>query len=123
MPQLSRRPASSGFDAYYDNNPLCCPTRATLLTGLYSHHHGVETNLVASEVRRPTTLATWLDTAGYDTGLFGKYLNTYPWRAGANYVPPGWDEWSAFTPDAAYYDYTLVSRRGPQALGCEPQDY
>jgi hypothetical protein len=31
-------------------------------------------------------------TKGYQTGLFGKYLNRYPWNRGASYIPPGWDE-------------------------------
>ena len=40
------------------------------------------------------TLATWLDDAGYETALFGKYLNEYPWARGP-YVPRGWDRWVA----------------------------
>ena len=123
MPNLDRAPGFVRFDSYYDNNPLCCPTRATLLTGLYSHHTGIETNLVASRFDDSSTLATWLDDAGYETGLFGKYLNQYPWGRGATYVPPGWDRWSAFTPDAAYYDYTLVSKSGRRDYGHSPGDY
>ena len=61
----------TSFDSYYDNNPLCCPTRTTLLTGLYSHHTGIETNLVASRFDDSSTLATWLDASGYETGLYG----------------------------------------------------
>ena len=119
MPTLNGAEGFTRFNSYYDNNPLCCPTRTTLLTGLYSHHTGVETNLVAKNFDDSSTLATWLDDAGYETGLFGKYLNNYPWDRGANYVPPGWDRWSAFTPDAAYYDYTLVGdgRAGATATG------
>jgi arylsulfatase A-like enzyme len=123
MPQLSRAAGFTRFDAYYDNNPLCCPTRSTLLTGLYSHHTGVETNLVAQRFDDRSTLATWLDDAGYDTGLFGKYLNSYPWKRGPNYVPPGWDRWSAFTPDAAYYDYTLVQDGDRKRYGHARGDY
>jgi N-acetylglucosamine-6-sulfatase len=37
-------------------------------------------------------LATWLDDAGYETALFGKYLNGYG-NIGRNHVPAGWDEW------------------------------
>ena len=117
MPALSRAAGFVRFNSYYDNNPLCCPTRATLLTGLYSHHTGVETNLVAGGFDDRSTLATWLDDAGYETGLFGKYLNNYPWKRPAGYVPPGWDRWSAFTPDAAYYDYTLVENGAARRYG------
>jgi N-acetylglucosamine-6-sulfatase len=123
MPALSGADGFARFSSYYDNNPLCCPTRATLLTGLYSHHTGVETNLVADRFDDSSTLATWLDGAGYETGLFGKYLNNYPWQKGANYVPPGWDRWSAFTPDASYYDYTLVGDDSRSHYGNQPQDY
>ncbi len=37
-------------------------------------------------------MATWLDDAGYETALFGKYLNGYG-NIGRNHVPAGWDEW------------------------------
>src|SRR5262245_20587218 len=123
MPALDNAEGFTRFNAYYDNNPLCCPTRSTLLTGLYSHHTGIETNLVAQNFDDSSTLATWLDDAGYETGLFGKYLNNYPWNKDPNYVPPGWDRWSAFTPDAAYYDYTLVGDSSRRHYGNRPQDY
>jgi N-acetylglucosamine-6-sulfatase len=123
MPTLDRAPGFVRFSSYYANNPLCCPTRATLLTGQYSHHTGVETNLVASRFDDSSTLASWLDAAGYETGLFGKYLNGYPWNRGSGYVPPGWDRWSAFTPDAAYYDYTLVGERSQRRYGSSPREY
>jgi arylsulfatase A-like enzyme len=123
MPKLSSAPGFIDFSSYYDNNPLCCPTRATLLTGLYSHHTGVEVNRDAPDFDPDSTLATWLDAAGYRTGLFGKYFNDYPWNRGRTYVPPGWDEWSAFTPDAAYYDYTLVHENSRKHYGDKPQDY
>ena len=42
--------------------------------------------------RERSTLATWLDDAGYETALFGKYLNGYG-DTGRNHVPAGWDEW------------------------------
>ena len=123
MPALSTAEGFASFGSYYDNNPLCCPTRATLLTGLHSHHHGIETNLDAPEFDPSSTLATWLDDAGYETGLFGKYMNLYPWERGERYVPPGWDEWVAFTPDAAYYDYTLLTGDAAEHYGDAPRDY
>jgi N-acetylglucosamine-6-sulfatase len=123
MPFLSTAPGVTRFNSYYVNNPLCCPTRTTLLTGLYSHHTGVETNLVADRFDDSSTLATWLDARGYETGLFGKYLNDYPWDKGQTYVPPGWDSWSAFAGDAGYYDYTLVSPGGRTHYGHRPGDY
>ncbi len=49
-----------------------------------------------------STLATWLNTAGYNTAMIGKYLNGYDKTSDVNqdpnntYVPPGWDQWRAF---------------------------
>ena len=49
MPHLESEladPASGWIDFrnFFFNNPLCCPSRATILTGRYSHHTGVEDN-------------------------------------------------------------------------------
>jgi N-acetylglucosamine-6-sulfatase len=122
MPALRNAPGFVRFDSFYANNPLCCPSRATLLTGLYSHHTGIETNLRPQQFDASSTLATWLDDAGYRTGLFGKYLNEYPWGR-PDFVPPGWDRWTAFTPDGAYYDYTLTDGGTREELGDAPSDY
>ena len=65
-------------------NPLCCPSRASLLTGLYSHSTGVYTNGGFTNFKDTSTLATWLRRAGYRTGFFGKYLNGYT----GTIVPP-----------------------------------
>ena len=85
---------------------MCCPSRASTLTGLHTHNHGVWSH------REPwgfhafddrSTLAVWLQAAGYTTAYLGKYLNGYGLqpRPGAEtgrstqYVPPGWDSWRA----------------------------
>jgi N-acetylglucosamine-6-sulfatase len=80
------------FNNAYAEEALCCPTRATLLTGQYAFKHGIVNNSVAGEFKDRNTLAVWLDAAGYRTALYGKYMNDYPWNEGAGYVPPGWDE-------------------------------
>jgi N-acetylglucosamine-6-sulfatase len=108
-------------------NSLCCPSRTSILTGDYSHTTGVYANLGPHGgfpvFDDGSTLATWLDAAGYDTGLFGKYLNLYPGR----YVPPGWDSWTAFVmdPDVArhYYDYTVSEGTTVRGYGDAPGDY
>lgn len=124
MPFLSAEPSFTDFTAYYDNNPLCCPTRATLLTGLYSHNHRIVTNLVAEEFDPSSTLATWLQGNDYETALFGKYLNLYPWSKGADYIPPGWDSWAAFAGEGEpYYEYTLLEPDGPTDYGSGVSDY
>jgi hypothetical protein len=110
MPYLSSRLANPAdhwisFDQAFLNTPICCPTRATLFTGLYSHHTGVETNGQGATLRsfESSTIATWLHGAGYHTGLIGKYINTYPFGA-PFYTPPGWDRWIANFND--FYNYT-----------------
>jgi N-acetylglucosamine-6-sulfatase len=64
---------------------LCCPSRSTILRGQYAHNHHVWTNVYPSggfwkfhdQGLENSTIATWLDDAGYDTVLVGKYLNPY----------------------------------------------
>ena len=113
MPHLESELADPGagwidFRNFFFNNPLCCPSRATILTGRYSHHTGVENNSGGSHLDESSTVATWLNAAGYRTGLVGKYLNDYPFGRG-DYKPPGWDYWAVHTGkgNLGYYDYTL----------------
>lgn len=98
------------FRRAFASTPLCCPARASLLTGLYSHNHGVLTNggpFGGAHVFADTaTLATWLQGAGYRTGLFGKYLNGHD----RSYIPPGWGEWYE---GVHYYNYTLIENGTP----------
>ena len=94
MPEVEREIGDAGASLthFYSSFPLCCPARATLLTGQYPHNHGVLSNTAPqggfTEFADASTLATWLDST-YRTGLIGKYLNQYA----PPYTPPGWDEW------------------------------
>jgi arylsulfatase A-like enzyme len=90
------------------SNPRCCPSRATFLTGQYSHNHGVLTNgpPLGGWGRLQGTsnwLPSWVQRAGYRTAHVGKFLNKYgdldPYE-----VPLGWDEWYA-TVDPTTYRY------------------
>lgn len=83
--------------------PLCCPSRATFLTGQYTHNHGVNANFAASGGGYRTfadragarSLAVALDQAGYHTGWVGKYLNEYGDGGAGNpatEIAPGWDD-------------------------------
>ncbi len=81
------------FTNAFANDSVCCPARATVLTGQYSHTTGVVSNSGVG-FKDNNTLPVWLDKAGYRTALVGKYLNGYPWNLGKGYIPPGWDSFS-----------------------------
>src|SRR3954451_12482228 len=94
--------AGSGttFTRAYVTDSLCCPSRATILRGQYAHNHGIRSNVAPfggaerfhDTGKDQSTVATWLDDAGYQTKFIGKYLNDYKGK----YEPPGWDEWFAW---------------------------
>ena len=94
------------FTRSFASFPVCCPSRATLLTGQYAHNHGV------LDIRPPRggyrrldsdeTLPVWLQRAGYETAHVGKYLNGYGTRRPRE-VPPGWDEWHGLVDPTTYH--------------------
>ena len=104
--------------------PLCCPSRASILTGNYSHRTGVWGNDPEDgfgAFRDGNTIALDLHRAGYRTAMIGKYLNGY--QAGTSrYVPPGWDRWFAIDPPA-YYDYGATSDGRLRSFGSDAKDY
>jgi arylsulfatase A-like enzyme len=100
MPTVKSQLVAKGtkFTKAFVVNPLCCPSRATILTGQYSHTHGVYTNSSPDggfqRFDDDSTVATWLQAGGYRTALIGKYMNEY-FPEEAAYVPPGWSHWFA----------------------------
>jgi N-acetylglucosamine-6-sulfatase len=103
MPKTRDLLAAQGvtFDNSFVSDSLCCPSRATFLTGQYAHNHGVLGNdppaggyAVFEAKHASNNLAVWLQRAGYYTALIGKFLNGYG-DSGDLAVPPGWSEWHA----------------------------
>jgi N-acetylglucosamine-6-sulfatase len=87
MPNLHSLLAEEGatFENAFVSYPICCPSRATTLTGLYSHNHNVRGNKrpvggferFRQQGNEENTIAARLQEEGYRTALFGKYLNGY----------------------------------------------
>ncbi|HEV2745333.1 MAG TPA: sulfatase [Rubrobacter sp.] len=102
MPALQDNLVGAGvkFTNTVSTYPLCCPGRATIQRGQYPHNTEIYGNSEPlggwEKFRRlglhESTVATWLDGEGYQTGLFGKYMNNYRDRV----IPPGWDRWYAW---------------------------
>jgi arylsulfatase A-like enzyme len=131
MPTVQSRLVADGVEFQNSFVPLslCCPSRASILCGLYAFHSGTRQlsgPIGGAHTFRESgvdhqTLPVWLQDAGYMTGLFGKYLNGYNDEQnkgpnGAFYVPPGWTRWRAF-PVEHYggqngVDYELVDESG-----------
>jgi N-acetylglucosamine-6-sulfatase len=108
---------------------LCCPSRASILTGLYSHSTRIFSNGLPdggwesfnSHGLEDRTIALTLQAAGYRTGFVGRYLNGgFPRRAATGYVPPGWDSFLTFTTQPAYFNYGL---NDGSVHGGRPADY
>ena len=137
MPNVQRlRQQGTTFSNYFVTDSLCCPSRASILTGQYPHNTGIFRNTGADGGFRAfyalgkerATYATALASVGYRTALMGKYLNQYsPGRIrtalGGPYVPPGWSDWVVAGNGYPGFGYKLS--RGPRVVrhGYRSRDY
>ncbi len=119
----------TSFDNFFVSYAFCCPSRTSILRGQYGHNTHVVGNewpyggyeKLHQEGLERSTIATWLQAAGYHTALFGKYINRYEPERG---VPPGWTDWYGGGTDAHEgYDYKLNENGRIVAYGTEPDDY
>jgi N-acetylglucosamine-6-sulfatase len=98
LPTVTGKLANNGvtFTNAYLTTPLCCPSRAAFLTGLFAHNNGVWKNdaprggYSTFKKKEKETIAVWLKQAGYKTGIFGKLMNNY---MSGTHKSPGWDKW------------------------------
>ena len=120
MPNVQRLLAAQGtsFSRFFATFPLCCPSRATLLTGQYAHNHGVLHNAGRyggyKRLDHSQTLPVWLKLAGYRTLQVGRWLNGYGTdNSNQAEIPYGWDEW--FVPvgtSAQVYQGQTINENG-----------
>ena len=138
MPNVQSLITAQGttFNEAYVSFPLCCPSRATMLSGQYMHNHGVRGNFPPNgswfrfRPHESNDLPVWLEQDGYYNVHIGKYMNGYAVVDGTLPVPDGWSEWyGKVSEDALYFDYNLVEKTGPVATpritfyGDQPTDY
>ncbi len=90
------------FPNAYVTTSLCSPSRASILTGLYSHSHTVVDNQ-APDPGNLIFFPQYLQQNGYETGYFGK------WHMGdhSDNPKPGFDHWVSFKGQGVYYNPTL----------------
>ncbi len=119
------------FEKAFVSHPVCCPSRATILTGLYDHNHNVISNNYATgggfkkfveQGHEENSIAVSLQEGGYRTGFFGKYLNGYP-ADDPTHVPPGWDEWYGKLDGQRLYDYRINENGEEVSYGSETEDF
>jgi N-acetylglucosamine-6-sulfatase len=129
MPKTRNLIGSQGmiFSEAYVPLGLCCPSRASILTGMYAHNHKVWFNEngnnggwqgFKAQGHERDNLATRLHSAGYRTGLFGRYLNGYDGSS----VPRGWNDWFGVY-RGYYYNWDVNDNGTKLHYGLSESDY
>jgi N-acetylglucosamine-6-sulfatase len=135
MPQVHDLLAAQGttFSHAFVPLSLCCPSRASILTGRYAHNVQIYTNSLPDGGfarfhalgHEQETIGVAMQSAGYRTSILGKYLNDYPNGVPPTYMPPGWDEWVVPSNGAPYteFNYTLNQNGNQTRFGHASRDY
>lgn len=107
-PTLDRLAADGmRFDNLCVNNSICSPSRASILTGQYSHKNGV-LNLGGSINATSPVFSEELKGGGYQTAVFGK------WHLSSD--PRGFDAWAITRGQGDYFDPNLETAAGLKKL-------
>ena len=113
MPNLKRlREEGVHFINHVAAQPVCGPSRSSLLAGRYPHNAGYKFNGGAESIAAWTraennTVGTWLSSVGYYTMFLGKYVNSME-----EHVPAGWSRWHGFSSGVGTYNFYNV-RKSP----------
>jgi N-acetylglucosamine-6-sulfatase len=132
MPTVQQQLVEKGttFNNGILTTPTCCPSRASLLRGQYTHNHEIFRESTGARAFKErgldkSTVATWLHSSGYKTALVGKYLNGYSAylkdTGDYRYIPPGWDRWYA-NADENVWARCLNENGNQRCYGGHPDD-
>jgi N-acetylglucosamine-6-sulfatase len=124
--QLARE--GTTFSNSFVGYSLCCPSRATYLTGQYNHNNGVLSNAAPDggygRLDHTNTLPVWLQAAGYHTTHVGKYLNGYESPSFNATVPSGYSDWQGLAIGTyRMYDYSINDNGIFVPYDTGPEDY
>ena len=112
----------------FTSSPICCPSRASILTGLYAHNTGTFNNSKDGggcysdhwiKNHESETFPAILKGAGYETFYAGKYLNEYY----SAKVPVGYDQFYGLHGNSKYYNYTLTENGKLVHYNDAPENY
>ena len=105
-PNIDRLAAQGGlFENSYCGNSICAPSRASILTGLHSHAHGVRNILERVPIHPHLwTFPVGLREIGYQTCLIGKFH--------IENSTPTFEEWSILPGQGDYYDPMFIEKDG-----------
>lgn len=92
------------FPNAFVTTALCSPSRASILTGAYSHVHTIVDN-ASPEPTGNIYFPQYLQKAGYQTAFFGKWHMGE--EASADNPRPGFNHWESFKGQGVYYNPTL----------------
>ncbi len=91
------------FENSFTVNPLCSPSRATLLTGQHAHYHGITDNLARNEQSHELeTFPQRLQESGYDTAFIGKW-----YMGNDDTARPGFTRWAGMRGQGEALDPTF----------------
>ena len=119
MPKTNELIVNNGitFKNAFVSSPICCVSRASILSGRYVHNHQTVNNSIAGNCSspwwqtniEPYCFAPIISNFGYKTFYAGKYLNQYGNidAGGVEHIPLGWTHWKGLVGNSKYYNYDI----------------